>query len=56
MGKKMTAAEYERSSTDKKADRAGAKRRGESVKTYERSNEDAREDRKNLSKINKGRK
>lgn len=56
MSKKMMMSDYEKSNQDKKADRAGAKRSGESVKKYERSSEDAREDRKNLGKINKGRK
>lgn len=42
---------YERSSADKKADRAGAKKAGESVKKFEGSKADEREDRRGAAKM-----
>ena len=56
MKKPMTMAQYERSATDKRKDKAGAKKAGVSVAKYERSKADAREDRKELAKINAKRK
>lgn len=54
--KPMTMRQYEASALDKKKDRAGAKKAGTSVEKYERSKADAREDRKQLAKINAKRK
>ena len=53
---KMTMAKYERTAADKKADKAGAKKAGMSVKAWERSKADAKADRAAVSKINAKRK
>ena len=52
---KMTMAQYEKTSTDKKADKAGAKKAGTTVAVFEKSKVDDKEDRANLAKINKAR-
>lgn len=47
---KMTMKQYERSSADKKADKAGAKKAGVSVAKWEGSKADKAADRKALKK------
>lgn len=51
-GKKMTMAAFERSATDKRMDRAGAKKAGKTLKQYEGSAADRKADRQALAKIN----
>lgn len=54
--KPMTMAQYEKSATDKRKDKAGAKKMGVSVAKYEKSKADAKQDGKELAKINAKRK
>lgn len=49
---RMTCADYEKTSADKKADKAGAKKRGQSVKKYEGSKADLRADLAAVKKAN----
>lgn len=54
--KPMTMAQYEKTATDKRNDKAGAKKMGVSVAKYERTKADAKQDRAELKKINAKRK
>ncbi|HQT82393.1 MAG TPA: hypothetical protein PLQ34_09515 [Ferrovaceae bacterium] len=49
--KKGGMAAYERSEADKKKDREGAKKRGMTVKQYEKTAEDEREDKKEAKRL-----
>lgn len=49
----MARSRYEGSPADKREDRAGAKRRGESLKQYERSAADKREDKRGQAKLDR---
>ncbi len=54
--KKMTPAQFERTAKDKKMDKAGAKKAGVSIKTWERSAADKKADAKALKQMNVKRK
>lgn len=49
---RMTMDRYERSAADKKEDKAGAKKRGQSLKQYEGSASDRRADKTAVKKAN----
>lgn len=51
-GKKMTMAQWEKSATDAKMDRAEAAKRGQSIRQYEDSPADKANDRKQLTAHN----
>lgn len=56
MRKKITMKAYERSSADKRADKAAARHKGVSIEAYEGSKADMKADRAAVKKMNKGRK
>lgn len=54
--KKMTMKAFERSAMDKKADKAGAKKAGVSMKKWEGSKADMAADKKMMAKMKKAKK